>query len=76
MPFARGVFLQRLVGKQEAPKIAKFSHMENARVNASDQHQRWLKTRLSLKDVLFGDVNDIPLNFGSHTPKLTFCVHE
>jgi len=50
--------------------------MENARVNASDQHQRWLKTRLSRKDVLFGDVNDIPLNFGSHTPKLTFCVHE
>jgi len=34
------------------------------------------KRAIPRKDVPFGDLNDVPPNFGSQTPKMKFWAHE
>jgi len=67
-----GVFLRSLVWELGIPK---FSPMWNACIictmilRASDLNQRPQNTQFSAQRCAFWDVDDVPLNFGSKTPK-------
>jgi len=67
-------------GELGTPKLPRFSHMGNGSVCTQCFYtacliylqQRGLKRVIACKDVpfTFGDRKDVPLNFGSHSPKL------
>ena len=88
MLFASAVFLRSLItliGELRTPKLPKFLPKRNA--CAPVYTQRYYTARpiwtnegskrvIPRKDVPFGGLNVVPLNFGSQTLKMIFLAHE